>query len=114
MDSHLNEVANAAGAHDQAKATTELDAFAADVAREKSAGHLTAAAYAALETGIARARARVAVDVTPIVTPALPAAPMPTVSSPAPTPSVDVRPAKGLGGPGKGRGKDHGNRGGQN
>jgi hypothetical protein len=92
MDTHLAELQTSAGQHDVAGATRQLDAFAGDVARAKSAGRLTATAYAALETGIARSRARIGVDV--VAPPAAPTTTTPAVATttqaptPAPTPVV--------------------------
>ncbi|HEX3875015.1 MAG TPA: hypothetical protein VHW26_12760 [Solirubrobacteraceae bacterium] len=109
MTSHLREVRTAAADHDRAGATKELDAFAADVARQRAAGHLTAATYAALETGIGRARTRIGVEVS---APAPVATTTPAVAAPAGTTTVAVTPTPVVGvvrvgpvgpvGPGKG------------
>jgi hypothetical protein len=102
MDSHLREVETAALAGEATTATGELNAFATDVARQKASGELTSAVYAALETGIGRARARIGVEVAPppaaaattATTPAA-GATLPTVTtpaSPATTPAAGATP----------------------
>lgn len=94
LRAELSELHRAADGGDVAGATRALDAFAATVAQERAAGRLTAPRYAALETGIARARARIVLDVR---APAAPAAPAPTTATP-------VAPAVGKGGAhGKGK-----------
>lgn len=79
MRAHLVAVRTAAAGGDRRAAMQALAAFAAEVSRERSAGHLSASRYAALETAIARARDRIGVEVQPPVPPpvAAPAAPPP-------------------------------------
>jgi hypothetical protein len=88
MDAHLKAVQSSANQRDRAGATTELDAFAGDVARARSAGSLTPGDYAALETGIARTRARIGVEL-----PATPAVSTPAVATPRSTPAVSTTPS---------------------
>ncbi|MGI8429352.1 MAG: hypothetical protein ACR2OB_08625 [Solirubrobacteraceae bacterium] len=110
MRAHLAQVRNAAAGGDLPGPLTALDAFAADVARQHTAGHLTGSEYPALETGIARARQRIAVSVrapSPLVPHTSTSTTSPTVS-PAPP---DHGHGHGHGddkGKGKGTGKGHG------
>jgi hypothetical protein len=98
MRGHLAELRTAAAGHDPAGAARQLDAFAADVAREHAAGRLRAADYAALETAIVRTRARIAAEVTAPV----PAAPVTVQATTAPAaPAAPV-----FAGTGKGHAKD--------
>lgn len=112
MRRDVSRLAASAAAHDPGGASGALAAFAADVARERSAGHLTPAEYTALYTGIARTRARIAAEVkaplpapTPVQAIATPAAP--AVSSQR---VVPVAPVAGKAkGHAKGDGKGNGN-----
>lgn len=115
MRGHLAELRTAAAAHDPAAAARQLDAFAADVAGQHSAGRLRQNDYAALQTAIARTRARIAAEVvapapvTTVTAPVAPVAPAAPVPAAAPT-----GPAKGNGHPqdhgkGDGKGKAGGN-----
>jgi hypothetical protein len=134
MDAHLAAVESSAADHDRVRATTELNGFARDVARARSSGALTSSVYAALETGIARARDRIEVEVVALApvaqttttapTPLASATPAPSTQPAAAQPGPGVKPgkiragptgAKGPGpgrtpgkGPGGGRGKGHG------
>ncbi len=95
MNAHLEHVSAAAGSHDRAGATREIDAFATDVAQQKAAGHLSSADYTALETGIARTRSRIGVEV---LVPSTPEAPAPVSVAPSqPVPQIVVRGVVGQG-----------------
>ena len=88
MRAHLVAVRTAAAGGDRRAATQALAAFAAEVSRERSAGHLSASRYAALETAIDRARGRIGVEVQPPVPPPVP----PPVAAPAaPPPAGKVK-----------------------
>jgi hypothetical protein len=106
MSAHLKNVAAAAGRQDPAGATREIDAFAADVAQQDAAGHLSKSDYAALETGIARTRGRIGVEVvapTPSTPTPVSVAPSPPVAQTVVQSPVGSGNAK-IRGDGKGRG----------
>lgn len=116
LHTYLTKVQASASAHNPAGARSDLDAFAGEVARENSAGHLTPAAYAALRTAITRTRARIAAEVTapapaaPTVVSAprvVPRAVAP-VSSPSGGAKGKAKPPKPKGGGGKSKGKGPG------
>jgi hypothetical protein len=92
MDTHLKAVQSSADRDDRAGASAELNAFAGDIARARSAGELSGSEYAALETGIARTRARIGVELaaTPPASTTTPATPSVGASLPviAPTPQA--------------------------
>jgi hypothetical protein len=109
MRGHLAELRTSAAARDPAGATRQLDAFAADVGRAHAAGRLRPADYAALQTAIARTRARIAAEViapAPVTAPSVTAAPSvvpgPSASAPAAHPT-----APGPAGPGAGQARGH-------
>ena len=60
MHASLTQVGRGVRGGDRSRALGALTAFATDVARQRAAGHLTAADYAGLETGIARVRRTIA------------------------------------------------------
>lgn len=92
MRAHLVAVRTAAAGGDRRAATQALAAFAAEVSRERSAGHLSASRYAALETAIDRARGRIGVEVQPPVPPPVAAPVRPPVAAPAaPPPAGKVK-----------------------
>jgi hypothetical protein len=94
MRGHLAELRTAAAAHDPAGAARQLDAFAADVGREQAAGRLRQNDYAALQTAIARTRARIAAEVV---------APAPVTTVTVPTAAAAPVPAAAPAGPAKGK-----------
>jgi hypothetical protein len=114
MRADLARLRSSASAHNPAGARAELDAFAAEVAGQSSAGHLTSATHTALETAIARTRARIDAEVTapvpvpvpvPVTTPQVVAQPVaPTRPSPPAGGKGKDKPGKGGGGGGKGKG----------
>lgn len=98
MRAHLVAVRTAAVGGDRRAATQALAAFAAEVSRERAAGHLSASRYAALETAIARARGRIGVEVQP-----------PPVAAPVPPPAAAPA-APSAAGKVEGRGKAKGSK----
>lgn len=107
MRAQLDRVRTSAASGDPRAANNALDAFAADVAQQRSSGRLYASEFAAIETGIARARHRIAVEGVPPSAPATttPVTPQPT-GPPAATPPGE---GKDHGKPkGDGKGKGHG------
>lgn len=121
LHTYLAKVQASASAHNPAGARSDLDAFAGEVARENSAGHLTPAAYAALRTAITRTRARIAAEVTapapaaPVATPTVVSAPRVVPQALAPVSSSGgggakgkAKPPKPKGGGGKSKGKGPG------
>lgn len=104
----LDKVQTAAAAHDAVAAGNALSAFATEVARQQSAGHLGPADYRALQTGIARARTRVSAEVT---APA-PVAPQPVAPAPGNGNGAGDGKPENDGGAGKGNGHGKGNGGG--
>jgi hypothetical protein len=112
MRADLARLRSSASAHDPAGAKAELEAFAAEVAGQSSAGHLTPGTHTALETAIARTRARIDAEVTapvpvpvPVTTPQVVAQPVaPTRPSPPAGGKGKDKPGKGGGGGGKGKG----------
>jgi len=97
MRAHLVAVRTAAAGGDRRAATQALAAFAAEVSRERSAGHLSESRYAALKTATAHARDRIGVEVQP----------PPPVAAPV-RPSVVAPAAPAPAGEGKGHGKGKG------
>ncbi|MGH2857513.1 MAG: hypothetical protein ACRDMJ_08500, partial [Solirubrobacteraceae bacterium] len=59
LRSRLDAVGTAAKSHDRARALSALASFASQVESDAAAGELTATERNALETGIARTRARI-------------------------------------------------------
>ena len=106
MRAHLVAVRTAAAGGDRRAATQALAAFAAEVSRERAAGHLSASRYAALETAITRARGRIGVEVQPPPPVAAPVRPPP--AAPAAPPAAGKAEgrgkAKGSNAHGKGKG----------
>jgi hypothetical protein len=92
MRSHLAAVRSSATAGDRAAATRALDAFAADVSRQKAAGHLSSTAYTSLRRGISRARRRIAAEVLASV-PAVVGAPVPAAAPPDAATATPRQPA---------------------
>jgi len=113
LHSELARVSTLANAGNRQGALGALATFAAEVNREKSAGHLSASTYDALQTGIARTRAEITAQVHPPTEPVT--TPQTVQSTPprAPTtpPAPRPHPGKAHGGPG-GPGKGHGGHGG--
>lgn len=102
MRAQLAAVRSAANAGDRAQATRALDAFAAAVSRERSAGNLPAAMSAKLEQAISRTRERIVAEVA---APA-PVPPPAAVAPPPAAPPAARPPARG--GKGASKGKDAG------
>jgi hypothetical protein len=112
MHSYLAKVQASASAHDPAGAKSDLDAFAGEVARQNSAGHLAPAAYAALRTAIARTRARINAEVTaPAPAPAVVSTPRVTPQQVAPVSSSSSGGGKPKTPKEKGGGKSKGGKG---
>ena len=91
MTTHLRNAAAAAGSQDRAGATREIDAFAADVAQQKAAGHLSQADYTALQTGIGRTRTRIAAELPAAAAVVSPPATPATVAPATAAPSAPVQ-----------------------
>lgn len=107
LHSALAQVSTLADAGNRQGALGALAAFAAEVDRQKSAGHISASTYTALQTGIARARAEIEAQVhtptrTVTTTQTVQSTPPPTQATPPP-PHPGKSQGKGNG-PGKGNG----------
>lgn len=119
LRSRLSAIRTAAGTGDRGRALRALSSFAALVRDDAATGELTAAEHAALQTGIARTRARIVATVpaagASTTSTGSSTATSPTSSAPAPAPAPKP-PGHGHGpppghlkhghGPGHGPGKD--------